>query len=255
MTTSSLAGSPTSTSTRSSTSGPPYALATTARGIRSALPLEDEDGDLPVGPGRIDGVVRPRLDRPGPPLLPLLTRELAGQVVVALGSVLQLDMRIGDQVVVPDRVLRRSALRGDDRVVAVVLDAHEGGLAHLAGLRSTRRQDDDGPAVPRRPLRATRALVELNLVAHPLLGARLVFTLDRHSPSQHPAPVTRVLRLQPGAAVGSPSAREVNELRPVGRPAVARSRADEHRRAVRLLVGDRTGDACEPRAAVEQLAR
>ena len=55
-------------------------------------------------------------------------------------AVLQLDVRVGDEVVVPDRVLRRPAERGDDGVAAVVLDAHQRRLAQLAGLVAAARQ-------------------------------------------------------------------------------------------------------------------
>ena len=57
-----------------------------------------------------------------------------GVVILAHGTVLQFDVRVRDDVVVPNRVLRRPAQRGDHGVFAIVLDPHERGLAQLAGL-------------------------------------------------------------------------------------------------------------------------
>ena len=70
--------------------------------------------------------------------------DLAHGHVDRLGAVLHRDRGgVGAQVVHPDRVLRRAAHRPDQRVLAVVLDAHEGQLADLAGLVAARRDDDD----------------------------------------------------------------------------------------------------------------
>jgi hypothetical protein len=80
---------------------------------------------------------------------------------------LKLDVRVLLQVVVPDRMLVGAAERGDDRVDAVVLDAHEGSLAELAGLRTHRGQHDDWPAAKVCAFLAVRRLVSLGLFARP----------------------------------------------------------------------------------------
>ena len=79
-------------------------------------------------------------------------------------------------------MLGRAAHRPDERVLAVVLDAHEGHLADLAGLVASCRDDDDRlPGVAERVvLRAAARLVALDLLAHPVPGARLVLTFERH---------------------------------------------------------------------------
>src|SRR5664280_1814946 len=71
--------------------------------------LEYEDRDLAVGLALVVRVVRIRRDRAIPPERLLLTRDLAGGHVLTNGTVLQLHVRVGDHVVVPDRVLGRTA--------------------------------------------------------------------------------------------------------------------------------------------------
>ncbi|CAK7286524.1 hypothetical protein SGPA1_40784 [Streptomyces misionensis JCM 4497] len=79
-------------------------------------------------------------------------------------------------------MLRRAALRGDHRVRALVLHPHQRRLADLPALRAPGGQHDHRqPGVAQRgPLRPARTLVQLDLLAHPLLRARLVLTLERH---------------------------------------------------------------------------
>src|SRR5207302_1423954 len=106
-------------STRPGRSSPGVASCTTAdmRWRLSRLPVvrgsgaagespldrgEDEHRNGPAGPLHVLRVVRPRLDRPLPPGVPLPTVHLAGLVVLLRRPVLQLDVRVGDQVVVPD---------------------------------------------------------------------------------------------------------------------------------------------------------
>src|SRR4029079_19297923 len=100
--------------------------------------FEDEDRDLPGSLPLVAVVVRPDLDRSGPPGRPLVAGQLAGEVVPLLVAILELDVGVLLEVVVPDGILRRAALRGDDRVVAIMLDPHERGLAEQPGLRPDR---------------------------------------------------------------------------------------------------------------------
>ena len=106
--------------------------------------LQDEDRDLPVRLLLVVGVRRVRGDGPLPPLGLLRAGDLAGRHVLLDRAVLELDMRVGLDVVVPDRVLGRAAQRGDHRVTPVVLHPHQRGLAELAALRAPRGQHDDG---------------------------------------------------------------------------------------------------------------
>ena len=91
-------------------------------------------------------------------------------------------MRVRDEVVVPGRVLRGAALGRDQRVGALVLDAHQRVLAELAALRARRRSRRRRDAAHRRALGAAGGLVGLDLVAHPLLGAGLVLATECHAP-------------------------------------------------------------------------
>ena len=113
------------------------------------------------------GVVGPRLDGPRPPRRLLVAGDLARQVVAGDGAVLELDVRLLDEVVVPDRVLRGAAERRDDRVDAVVLDAHQRGLAQLAGPGTDGGEDDHGTSAQVGGLGAARRLVLLGLLAGP----------------------------------------------------------------------------------------
>src|SRR5690606_24046909 len=103
----------------------------------------DDARALPVGVGLVVLVVRPPLDRAGPPDGPLLTLPLAGPEVLLHRPVLQLRLGMGQQVVVPLRWLRRAARGGHHGVLAVVLDPLQRSLAQLARLGADRGQDDD----------------------------------------------------------------------------------------------------------------
>ena len=112
------------------------------------------------------------------------TIDLTRHQVVAVRSVLELYLRMGDQVVVPDRVLGSAPQRGDGGVCAVVLDAHHRDLPDLPGLGALRGDHHD-----RHPahvaLRAAGGLDLLDVVAYPLVRARLVLSLQCHVTSQH----------------------------------------------------------------------
>ena len=81
--------------------------------------------------------------------------------------------RVRAQVVHPDRVRRRPALRPDEDVVRPVLDAHERGLPDRAGLVAGVGHDDHRqPGVAKSgAFGAATALVQLDLVTHPIPGA------------------------------------------------------------------------------------
>src|ERR1700733_13124405 len=103
---------------------------------------EDEDGHRPGGLLLVLGVVRPGRDGPLEPGRVLLAVDLPGLVVLLGRAVLKFHVRVRGQVVVPDRVLGRTAQRRDHGVLAVVLDAHQRRLAQLPGLGTYRRQHD-----------------------------------------------------------------------------------------------------------------
>src|SRR4051794_5813254 len=145
-----------------------------SRGER-LLRFDQEDRDQSVGAGLVLRVRRIRLDRAFPPDLSFSTVELPGTTVDDRLAVLDGD-RIGIrlEVVVPDRMLRCTALGGDHGVLAVVLHPHQRELTDLAGLVAPSGEDHH------RPLRfaqqvafpAAGPLVQLDLITYPLLGTR-----------------------------------------------------------------------------------
>ena len=149
--------------------------------------FEDEHGNLTSGPALILGVGRESGDRAVPPLGALVTRDLPGGHVPPVRAILDFDPRVRAEVVVPARMGRRAALRRHRHIAAVMLDPHHRCLAHLAAARPTVGDDHHGKTglAQGRALRPTRALKKLDLLADPALRARLIFTLDRHAPSQH----------------------------------------------------------------------
>src|SRR4051794_22644701 len=145
-----------------------------------------EDRDASFGPLLVLRVWR--ISRHGalPPGLALLTIDLAYRGVEGLGTVLDHHrVRIGAQVVDPHRVLRRTAHRPDQRVLAVVLDPHQCQLAQLPALGADRGDDHDRHAgvEQRVGVAAARLLVRLDLVTDPLRGARFVFSTQGHGPT------------------------------------------------------------------------
>src|SRR5882757_8778798 len=71
------------------------------RWLRAAGRLEHEQGDLALGQGLVLRVFRPDLDRAVPPHGPLVAGKLAGKVVALDRPVLELNPRLGFEVVVP----------------------------------------------------------------------------------------------------------------------------------------------------------
>src|SRR6266404_2703875 len=71
---------------------------------------------------------------PRPPLVLLLAEDFAGAHLVLDRTILQLDKRIGDEVVIPERILGCACMRSDYGVNAVVFDPHQRDLTDLARL-------------------------------------------------------------------------------------------------------------------------
>ena len=112
-------------------------IARDAESREPAQALEQEQRDLAVGPLLVVRVRRELGDAALPPLRPLGALGDPGDVRVRLGAVLEVDLGVGEEVVVPGRVLRSAALGGDGGVDAVLLHAHHRVLAELA--RTSRR--------------------------------------------------------------------------------------------------------------------
>src|SRR5262249_47889941 len=89
------------------------------------------------------------------------------------GFIAQLNLRVGAQVVHPDRVLGRAALRTDEDVAIAVLDAHQRRFANGAGLVARVRDQNHRQAgvAQGRALGAAAALVELDLLSDPVARA------------------------------------------------------------------------------------
>src|SRR5690606_9233926 len=147
---------------------------------RSTLLLQrlgDEHRNLAAGLRLILVVRRKRFHRELPQARALVrVADLARLHLEDLGAITQLDVRIRAQVVHPVRVLRRAALRADQDVAVSVLDPHERCLADRAGLVADVGDDDHRQAgvAQRGALGAAAFLVELDLLAHPIPGARNV---------------------------------------------------------------------------------
>src|SRR3954469_13679384 len=149
----------------------------------SVHPLEQEHRDLAVGPLLVLRVRRPGLDRVVPPLAPLLAGQQPHGVGVPLGSVLELDLGAGEEVVVPLRVVVRPALRGDRDVLPVALDPHHRVLPQEPAPGADRGDHYDRVAgVSQRvgPL-SVGLLVRRDLVTDPLLLAGGVDPFECHA--------------------------------------------------------------------------
>src|SRR5215467_16187973 len=89
-----------------------------SRGSAPIRGFEDENGNLAGGPLLVFGVRRVGGHRALPPPRPFLPGDLAGDHVLPAGAVLELDERVGAEVVVPARMGGGSALRRDRRITA-----------------------------------------------------------------------------------------------------------------------------------------
>jgi len=147
-----------------------------------ALRLQHEDRDRARGLLLVFGVGRVRGHRAVPPLRAFVAGHLAGDHFFRDRAVLEHDLRMGDDVVVPLRVGGRAALGRHHGVTAVVLHAHDRCLAHLAGFDTPVSDDHDRHIRPgqHRCLGPAGTLVEFHLLTDPGTGAWLVFSIDRH---------------------------------------------------------------------------
>ncbi len=149
----------------------------------SGAARRDEHRDDAFGLALVVRVVGVGGDGPVPPPRALVAFELADFDRERLGPVLDehlVGMRF--EVVVPDRMRGRAAHRRDERVLAVVLDAHQRDLADLAALVAAHRDDDDGQPTVEQRVRFFPAgpFVGRDLIADPLHRARLVLTGKCH---------------------------------------------------------------------------
>src|SRR5664280_2277186 len=147
--------------------------------------------DLALGLCLVRRVVRERRDGALPPRRPFGTGDQPGPHVLTHRAVLQLDHRVCQEVVIPDGVLRRTALGRHGRIPAFVFDPHHRVLAQDAALGAAAGDDDHRHAAQRGPLGAAGALVELDLVADPLRGAGLVVPSTWHAPRIYIPPAGR----------------------------------------------------------------
>src|SRR5215469_13905673 len=128
---------------------------------------EHEDGQDPGRLLLVRRVVGKSRDGPVPPGVAFGAMYLPGRVVLLDRAILQLDPRVRGQVVVPDRMLGRSALARYDPVLTVVLNAHHRVLAQLPRLGAHRGKDDHRFALHRVSLGTAGALVEFDLITGP----------------------------------------------------------------------------------------
>jgi hypothetical protein len=149
----------------------------------SVLALRGVAAALAIGFALVIRIVGIGRHRPLPPDRLLIAGHLAGVVVARCGAVLQFDAGVPDDVEVPDRVLRRPAQRGDHRVLAVVLNPHQGRFAQLAGFGADRGQQDDRHALQFDTSGSTGLHVQLGVLAGPIRGAGFVFSGKRHTGS------------------------------------------------------------------------
>src|ERR1035437_2161347 len=120
--------------------GPP-----TRRGDAFLLASSDEDGYLAFGLQLVLGVGRIRRHCSLPPRRSFVAAYLTDHDVERFGSVLQRHVvGVREQLVVPDRVVRRSTLRGHQSVLTVELHSHDGRPSYFAGAVPSGREDHDG---------------------------------------------------------------------------------------------------------------
>src|SRR5262249_31229270 len=93
------------------------------------------------------------------------------------------DLGIGDEVLVPERVVRRPALRADDDVVAAVLSVDQRLPPRLPRAAAERRQQQRRHSVPLVPFLAVRLDVTLPVLPHPVQRTLQRFVPVRHVPS------------------------------------------------------------------------
>ena len=120
--------------------GEPRGMQFLSAARQSAIGSSTKTGIWRVGLRLVVGVVGEGGDGALPPLRLLVAGDLAGDHVLRDRAVLQLDVRVGDEVVVPDRVLRGAAERGHGGVAPSCSTRISGVLRSLPVLAPTRRQ-------------------------------------------------------------------------------------------------------------------
>src|SRR5664280_1431761 len=127
----------------------------TCRGHAFLPASSDEDGYLALGLQLVLAVRRKRRHRALPPRRSFVANYLTHHDVEWFGSVLQHDVvGVREQVVVPDRVVRCSTLRGHQSVLTVEFHSHDGRLSHFAGAIPSGRDDHDGKSGVTQDIRA-----------------------------------------------------------------------------------------------------
>ena len=111
-------------------------------GDRQSARLANHQGNVALGPRLVVGVGRPSGQRRRPAACFFIRRRRAGCEVVYLGSILDGDLWVGQQVEVPDGMLSGTPLRGHDQVILAIVDADERSPSHLAGLPADGGEDD-----------------------------------------------------------------------------------------------------------------
>ena len=149
--------------------------------------LQYEHRYLPRGLLLVRRVRRVRGDRPLPPVLTLGSADLARDHVLLARAVLEFDQGIRADIVVPERMIRCTALRRHHGVPAVVFHPHHRRLVHLAAPGAAIGHDHHRQAslAQRQALRPAGTLVQFDLIAHPCRRAGHVFSVNRHTHSQH----------------------------------------------------------------------
>src|SRR3954451_1659446 len=151
----------------------------------SITPFGQQHRDLSLGPLLILRVPRIGLDGPLPPDLPLLALQLSSGCVDKLDTVLHHQrLGISFQVEIPLRMFWRAALRGDHRVLAVMLHPHQGNLSDLATFPAPSGEEDNRSigAGQRVGLAASSGLISLDLLARLLPRTWFVLPRQWHAP-------------------------------------------------------------------------
>src|SRR5712671_5033663 len=116
--------------------------------------LEDHDRNLARRPLLILLIRRPDRGHRLPQGWLLRRRRRAGARFEAIRHDLHLHDRLRDEVLVPARVLRRAAARGDDEIVVAGAAVDQRRRPRLAGAPAGRRQEQGGDALPDMPVPA-----------------------------------------------------------------------------------------------------
>src|SRR5665809_147400 len=120
----------------------------TGNGFRVLGGLQNDDRDVAIGPRLIPVVLGPDLCHRGPEALFFLSWRNSGRSVELLGADLNVHIRIGDEVQVPERVALVAALRSNDEIVAAIGAVDERVPTLVAGFAAGSREHESAYAVP-----------------------------------------------------------------------------------------------------------